>query len=649
MDFPKQKNIIIQNNSTEKEYTNALKLDNNLIPLNNISNLKLENLSKLENLDIKHHICDNTTGESKNPFESYNQNKDENLNFELIAENDAEENNALETKNENKDIAILSKKTNNLFSFSTLENKITFPLLGRKIFRIKKYTKYNKYLNEICTDSDISEEEKNKLKDPKGKKISPFSKVNFSKLKVEEKDERLKNLAKLVKRLRRKVRNLENKVRFNASKLLNKYVWTKLGINTKNKYVPPEFSFDFDKICRALKRVRNHEDFEFADQKHLIENLINLIAEDKLKLDSLGYRRICSQIRMLLNKDQVKYVSKKNSKVTVTFPETEVYITKTEYNKLKKYKDKEEILRAILGVYDQDEKTIKISIDNVKEGEIKEEKLNEKELIAIEKLKDEKKTEMNLKEENEEITKQVNLKNVRNENNICNNNNINESLQDKINQIISNQMCSSQPGIPVFTNNIANIETNCNNNFNNFKQIPIKNPQNNNITDKNNFARFQNNIFGMPLSELNNKQTSEQLQQDNFSYNLMQNPNLLYSLRCLNGINSNLPNYMNPMQMLIMNNSSGNINQNPQYFNNYLMKQNLQQSNSAQNEGNMFSNFYNNSNNNLSNNALRSPKKNNLFFDNQNGLYNNNNNPGNNNLFNNKDKNQNSSYNVFLK
>jgi len=60
----------------------------------------------------------------------------------------------------------------------------------------------------------------------------------------------------------------------------------------------------------------------------------------------------------------------------------------------------------------------------------------------------------------------------------------------------------------------------------------------------------------------------------------------------------------------------------------------------------MFPNF-NYSNGNLNNNALKSPKKDNFFFNNQNCL--NNYNPGNINIFTNKDKNQNSSYNVFLK
>lgn len=249
-------------------------------------------------------------------------------------------------------------------------------VLRKKIFRIKKYVKYNKFLNEICSDEEVSDSDKKKLGEPGAKKISPFSKVNFSKLKAEEKDERLKNLAKLVKRLRRKVRNLEHKVRFNATKLLNKHIWNKLGINTKNKYLQPEFNFDFDKIWKALRKVRDYEDFEYDDQKHLIENVINFVAEDKLKLDSLTYRRICSQIRLLMNKERVKYISKKQQKVTVSFPETEVNISNMEYAKIIKFKENEEVLRAVLGVYDQNEKAVKVITEEPKQEENKTYNLN---------------------------------------------------------------------------------------------------------------------------------------------------------------------------------------------------------------------------------------------------------------------------------
>ena len=638
MDLPLEKNIIFPNKETDSNYKDLLESNKKVIHMNEISNFKL-NVNKLEYLKINHHICNNTTGESKNPCENYNQFKDENLNFEKFAEENLEENNGTEGKTDNKKNEIQIKKDNNFYSFSSLENKIIFPLLGRKIFRIKKYTRYNKYLNEICTDSDASEEEKKKLKDQKIKKISPFSKVNFSKLKIEEKDERLKNLAKLVKKLRRKTRNLENKIRFNASKLLNKYIWTKLGINTKNKYNPPEFSFDFDKICKALKRAKNHEDFEFADEKHLIENLINLISEDKLKLDSLGYKRICSQIRMLLDKDQIKYISKKNTKVTVSFPESDVFITKTEFNYLKKYKDKEEILRAILGVYDQDEKTIKISIENLNEENI-DEKVEVKESKVVEKPFFRENIQKNSKDEKSEFNNKIISKGINDKNVICNNN-INQSFLHNIDQIINYKNGNNQMNMSIFPNYINNIENNRNNEIN-FKHTNKINDQLN--LDKNNFGNYQNNIFGVPLNQLNNIQAVDK--QENFPFNLMKNTNLLDNMNCLDGSNYNINNYLNPMQMLLLNNPGRNINQNPQYFNNYMMKQNNLSTIPYQIEANMFPNF-NYSNGNLNNNALKSPKKDNFFFNNQNCL--NNYNPGNINIFTNKDKSQNSSYNVFLK
>jgi hypothetical protein len=225
---------------------------------------------------------------------------------------------------------------------------------SRKIFQIKKYEKYNKYLEELCCDEDLSESDRKLFDDHKNKKNPYFSKIKFSKLKSEEKDERLKNLAKLVKRLRRKVRNLEHKVRFNATKLLNKHIWNRLGISTKNKYLQPEFTLDFDKICIALKRVRNYDGFEYTDQKHLLENLVNCIAEDKLKINSLMYRKICSVVRMLLKKEKIKYISKTESIVTISFPEQEVAISNLEYRSLIPYKDELRALRAILCAYDNE-------------------------------------------------------------------------------------------------------------------------------------------------------------------------------------------------------------------------------------------------------------------------------------------------------
>jgi len=228
-----------------------------------------------------------------------------------------------------------------------------------KIFKIKKIIKFNKLLSEICSEEEISESDKN-FKNPMVKKISPYSKVNFSKLKDEEKNDRLKNLAKLVKRLRRRVRNLEHKVKVNPSKLLNRYLWSKLGINTKNKYLRPEFELGFEKIVKALKKIKSYDEFEYNDEKHIIENLINLIANGDLKFDSLIYKKISSLIRLILPKEKVKYINKQQGKVTISFPETEVCISNKEYLKIAKFKDNYDALRAALGIENPSDRIVKI-------------------------------------------------------------------------------------------------------------------------------------------------------------------------------------------------------------------------------------------------------------------------------------------------
>ena len=155
------------------------------------------------------------------------------------------------------------------------------------------------------------------------KRVSAYSKVNFSKLKEQEKDERLKNLAKLVKRLRRKVRNLEQKFKTNANKIFGNYLHHSLGVKkyqmaTSNQNAALELTLE--NISKALKNVRAYDGFEYEDQKNVVENLINLLAEEKISLDSINSGKICSQIRLFLNKEKIKYISKKGQKIVFSFP-----------------------------------------------------------------------------------------------------------------------------------------------------------------------------------------------------------------------------------------------------------------------------------------------------------------------------------------
>jgi len=258
---------------------------------------------------------------------------------------------------------------------SQMENITNENKKSKHIFKIKKFHKYDEILDEICSEEDHSEDEK---KDPVRKRVSAFSKVNFTKLKNEEKDERLQNLSKLVKRLRRKVKNLENKFKNNTNKLLTKFISHSLGISKKKKFSQEENNFtnndlnnstnnisnsnssnncsleiDVDKICKALNNLRNYENFEYEDEKHIIENMINLIAEDKLPLDSINFRKICTQLRLFTSQEKINYISKKGQKITFSFPERDLNITAKEYEYYSNFKDREDVIRMILGISEQ--------------------------------------------------------------------------------------------------------------------------------------------------------------------------------------------------------------------------------------------------------------------------------------------------------
>jgi len=113
---------------------------------------------------------------------------------------------------------------------------------------------------------------------------------------------------------------------------------------------------DVDRLCGALNNLRNYENFEYEDEKHIIENLINLIAEDKLPLDSINFRKICTQVRLFTPPEKVQYIDKTGQKITFSFPEVDLQISPKEYDYYSNYKDKEDVIRMILGITENKEK-----------------------------------------------------------------------------------------------------------------------------------------------------------------------------------------------------------------------------------------------------------------------------------------------------
>ena len=113
------------------------------------------------------------------------------------------------------------------------------------------------------------------------------SRVNFSKLTTEEKEQRCLNLAKEVKELRRKLKNLSSTSQ--PKRLL-------CPLHTRCE----QTCRDLDCFARAHLALQqaNHA---IEDQHSLLQNLCGLIASGRLPAHSLAFNKICTVVRALLS------------------------------------------------------------------------------------------------------------------------------------------------------------------------------------------------------------------------------------------------------------------------------------------------------------------------------------------------------------
>lgn len=178
-----------------------------------------------------------------------------------------------------------------------------------KIFKIQKYVKSGKFDNKILSEDEFSEEEileKGELK----KKISPYSKVNFSKLRNKEKTQRYLMMRKLVNRLNFRLKSLDKQVSKNPCSLLDKFAKIKISklekISNKpnrelnnEKIYDESHEFKFENLVKAAKKLYFYEDFEFSDEKNLLNLLFRLLDNEKTNLDSIHFSKIMYVLRII--------------------------------------------------------------------------------------------------------------------------------------------------------------------------------------------------------------------------------------------------------------------------------------------------------------------------------------------------------------
>lgn len=155
---------------------------------------------------------------------------------------------------------------------------------SKKVFTvIKNYYHYNilKKVDNIPINDLGNIESENVEEKPFSDRLSAESKVNFTKLTNQEKDERLKNLARLIKQLRKKLRKVESQPQDkNEGNLV-------------------------DSFLKANKYLLSYENFSSEDHRKVLENLIDLISNKKLALDSIYFKKIAKQVKRCKDKSSL--------------------------------------------------------------------------------------------------------------------------------------------------------------------------------------------------------------------------------------------------------------------------------------------------------------------------------------------------------
>jgi hypothetical protein len=120
--------------------------------------------------------------------------------------------------------------------------------------------------------------------DPKSR-TSASSRVNFSKLTAEEKERRCHNMSKEVKQLRRKIRNMEERLARSG------------GRDSSHAHDGDHHGGHENAFHIAKEKLHSAHCYELPDQRDLMENLANFVAQERLKPDSLPYYMICTLVR----------------------------------------------------------------------------------------------------------------------------------------------------------------------------------------------------------------------------------------------------------------------------------------------------------------------------------------------------------------
>jgi len=189
-----------------------------------------------------------------------------------------------------------------------------------------------------------------KRQEPRIKLVHEFKSKNLSEI---EKISKLKVLSKIVRRYRRKLKNLHKKFNENCEKNFKKYISSNVFTNgfKKDKKIQ-QVDLPLNTLVTAIKKIQNSNSLTFSHERNIVQQLIESIAQNKLKPNSIQFKKIATFVRMCLDSKKISHISKNKPKIMISLEEKNIDITERELMYYKQGED-ENILRAIFGVKKQ--------------------------------------------------------------------------------------------------------------------------------------------------------------------------------------------------------------------------------------------------------------------------------------------------------
>ena len=103
------------------------------------------------------------------------------------------------------------------------------------------------------------------------------------------------------------------------------------------------------KCSEGYKKLKSNASID-TDHRNIFENLCKVIVDERMKLDSLEFKQICTIVRSQeTSQEKLKNVKKEKKSVALKFPDREIRVGQSEINAYDQVKNDPMLIRLLTG------------------------------------------------------------------------------------------------------------------------------------------------------------------------------------------------------------------------------------------------------------------------------------------------------------